>query len=324
MPTRKNPFASGFVQNKMAKVVALFLALITWYAIKELISFEEEITDVPIEILVEDGWAILDRSENSVVVTFRGEREVVRNLDRDQVKLVVDIGGNEELGSMFVDLDPENVVAPNQVRAVGVEPSTLYLSLDQEGQRTVSVKPGVIQGQLPDGYELESAVCKPDTVQLFGPRRKLDEILEVKTDPVDLAGRLGSFKLRVPITSQSDSWVARVNPPYVQVEVTIVERSATREFTNVPVMTLRGNADRLALNLSLTNAMVVVAGRNEVLETLSPQSVRAYVDCEGLLPNTTNLIPVRVHVPHRVELQQVEPTELAVTVAAEVELNDEE
>ena len=322
MAPRRTLLRGGILENKAAKVVALFLALITWYAIKELISYEEDITDVPIEILVGDGWAILDRSENSVVVTFRGERSAVRDLDPDQVKLVLDFGGVEELGTTFVTLKPQNVVAPSQVRAVAVEPSTLFVSLDQESQRTVAVTPS-IQGQLPDGYELETAICKPEMVQLFGPRLKLDEIVDVKTVPIDLAGRLVSFKLRVPIASQSESWVARVEPSIVQVDVTIVERSATREFSDVPVLTLFGNGRRPPLTLSQTNAQVIVEGRSEVLETLNTQSLRAYVDCNGLLPNTTNLIPVRVHVPQGVVLQQVEPTELSVVMAAEMESEDE-
>ena len=305
-------FLSALLGNRGMKILSLGLASIAWYAIREVISFEKEFTEVPIEIRVDEGWAILDRSENSVVVTFQGPREAVLDIDREQVKLTLDIRGSAELGSMFVDLKPEDIQAPRGVRPVRIEPSTLYLSLDQEGERNVAVKAS-IQGQLPDGYEVESAVCKPNTVQLFGPRLKLGEIEDVRTASIDLEGRLGSFKLRAPIASLSESWVARVDPAYVQVEVTIVERSALREFSDVRIKVLTDVAGKARVSFSRTNAMVVVQGQSEMLETLNQQSIQAYVDCEALVVPSTNQIPIRVHAPQGVTVKKVDPQDITVT-----------
>jgi len=291
----------------------VLLAAIAWYAIREVISFEKEFTDVPIEIRVDEGWAILDRSENSVVVTFQGPRDAVLSIDREQIKLGLDIRGSAELGSMFVSISPEDIQAPRGVRPIHIEPNRLYLSLDQEGERNIVVKAS-IQGQLPEGYEVEAVLCKPDAVQLFGPRLKLDEIEEVRTETIDLEGRLGSFKLRVPIASLSESWVARVEPPYVQVEVTVVEHSAVREFSDVRIKMLTAPVPRSGVSFSQTNATVVVQGRSEMLESLNHQSIQAYVDCEALTAPSTNLIPVRVHAPPGVKVKNVAPPEIFVAI----------
>lgn len=56
--------------NKGTKLASLLLALICWYAIQAAISFEAVVTDVPLTVKVNEGWAVLDRSDKTVDVLF--------------------------------------------------------------------------------------------------------------------------------------------------------------------------------------------------------------------------------------------------------------
>jgi len=310
MPVRISRIVTGLLENKGAKVGALLLALIAWYTIRQIISFEKVVTEVPIDIRVEEGLAIGDRSDQSVVVTLRGSRDSVWDLNRTDVAVKVDVQG-AALGTRIITLDPKHVKAPPGVRVVKVEPDRLYLSLDEEGQISIPVKPSV-QGVLPDGYEVEGMVCKPKSVKLFGSRQKLDEIDTVRTAPIDVEGRLQSFKSRVQVVPPSETWVARVDPEYVTVEVAISERSSNRQLQDVRIRMLSDPEAPVDAVLSETRVRITLEGHSEILDNLNNQAIKAYVDCDGLAPGSTNLIPVQVHVPSGVTVTQVDPAEVIV------------
>jgi len=55
-----------FLRNKGAKAASIVLAVIVWYAIQAAISNEAVVADVPVTLVVDPGWAILDRSVKTV------------------------------------------------------------------------------------------------------------------------------------------------------------------------------------------------------------------------------------------------------------------
>ncbi len=312
MPDKVTRFLGGlFIHNKSAKLASLLLACASWYMIREVISFEKEVTEVPLEILVDEGWAILDRSEQSAIVTFRGSEDAIWNLDRKQVKVEVDIRGEPMRDAMFIELDPKQVQAPREVRPIQIEPDRLYISLDQEGQREIPVEPS-ITGQLPEGYELADTICTPSSVILYGPRKRLDEIDSVRTVPIDLAGRIQSFKLREQIVPPGETWVGRVDPENVVIDVSIIEESSSRSFEEVPILVMgEANAED-RLEMTPTVVTVVLKGRPKRLDTLTPQSVRAYVDGADENAGGTNPVPVRVHAPEGVVVKEVLPATVTI------------
>jgi YbbR domain-containing protein len=296
------------------KTVAVILALVAWYAIQGTIGEEEEVVGVPIEIPVEEGWAILNRSITEATVTFRGTKDAIRELDQDRLRLIRDIRGHQEQGYMLLNLHPRNVDTPDGVRAVKIEPDQMNISLDREGVRPIPVK-AVIQGELPDGFEVGEIKCTPATVQLFGPEQKLNEIEVVHTESIDMENQVGTFKLRRNIVPPSQSWIGYVQPDYVIVDVEVIERSSHREFAAVPIAAMMGAGRRFDVELSATNTMVVLEGRNEVLEAISQQSIQAYVDCRVLTAASTSAVPVRVHPPVGVLVKSVDPEEVYVKLS---------
>lgn len=312
MPAKLIRAIAGLVlNNKGTKLVALVLALVVWFTIREVISFEREIADVPIEIALPDGWAVLDRSENAVQVTFRGTKSAVLDMDPKLVKVVIPIEGEQQLDSMFVQMSTKQIEAPGGVRAVKLEPDSMILSIDREESLEIPVRPA-IQGTLPDGYEVGTVVSSPPKVTLYGPSRRLRETEFVPTTAIDLAGRLQSFKLSKTIQPPSESWVARVEPESVSVEVEIIERSSVREFADLPVhLLVRPGADPDFV-LSSNRVVVILEGRAEVLEALADDAVQVYVSVGGFAENETNLVPVQVNAPLGTILKLVTPDAIVV------------
>jgi len=314
MADKPSRWPAFLTRNKAQKLAALFLALVAWYAIQAAISFETVVTDIPLTVRLDEGWAVLESSAKTIDVVFRGSQEDTRYLSRDQVRIEIDLRGHAAKGSSTVKLDARNVYAPSAVRPILLRPSIVTLRLDQEGEKQVPVKVD-LQGVLPEGYDVEKVVCNPASVVMHGPRLRLNDIELVRTMPLDLEGRSRSFKkMKLGLVQPSDAWVARLSPSNVEVEVSVVEQSSTKEVSDVPLTVLVQPGPRPRLDVSPAKVNVVVKGRAEILRNLQPADVQAFVDCSALPPGASYDLPVHVNVLQGLTAITVEPQTVKVTM----------
>ena len=305
-----------FLDRRMLRVLALLLAIITWYAIREAISFETVVSDVPVQIAHDPGWAVLEKSVDTVDVRFRGARGDISELTRDRVRVDVDArGDHRNRARVVVKMRPENVRAPNGARPVAtpvsIQPDEITFSMDREGERQVPVK-AEVQETPPEGFEIERIQCTPATVLLSGPLSKLQDVEAIRTVPIDLQGRVQSFQTRVNLVPPHDLGTARLAPDRVQVDVGIVEHAATRVIEGVPVrlLTAAGAAADITVQPGLVR--VTVSGRSAALAGLAPTDVRAFVDCSGLEPGSRYDLPMQVSLPAGFRCVTLEPASATV------------
>ncbi|MCX6998477.1 MAG: CdaR family protein [Kiritimatiellaeota bacterium] len=306
--------AHAATNNRGLKLAAFLAALIAWYAIRATISHETLIKDVPLAILVGEGWVAMHGKIKTVEVLFRGAQEDLRRLDRSQIRLDVDLRSRKQPGPQRVRLDPRNVQSPGGARPVLVEPAEITVTLDQEGEKRVPVK-AEFQGNLLQDHEVTQTVCEPATVLLYGPRRQLDHLNMVHTTPIDLEGRSRSFrKTYAGLALAGETRMARDGASNVTVTVTIEERSVLKTFQSMPVHALLAPNSRAPVDLAPVSVNLTLRGRAELLNALNREALRVYVDCAGLAPGTETNLPARVFVPAGIEVSAMEPASLRVTV----------
>jgi YbbR domain-containing protein len=319
MSAEETPRWAWLTANRGAKLIALLLAVITWYAIQPSISFETVITGVPVQVTVDPGWAVLDRSLGSVDVHFRGSREAIRFLAQEELAVLVDLRNREYGQSLTVPLELDAVRAPGGVRPTYIRPAEVTITMDQEVDRLVPVR-AHIQGEPPAGYEVEEIVVNPQQVTVSGPRQRLQAIEAIRTTPIEMEGRLQSFTLRVPLVAPSQTWSPVMDPERVEVLVTLQEQSSEITLTNVPVRVLKSASDvDRALTLEPPVVDLFLIGRSAVLSDVSNQLSTAYIDLSQLVTTGTlaQTAPVRVHVPPGVRLDRVEPARVRVLEAGD-------
>ena len=300
------PWKDFLLRHKRVKILSLGLAVISWYAIRDATSFEVVMRDVRLEIQVPDGMAIQNQSATSVDVTFRGSQEDTRLIDPARLRAVVDLRA-ASAGSTELQIGPRIVEGVRGVRAVDVKPNRLRVSLDRESEKLMSVK-GMWTGK-PLLGQVESVTCDPPIVRVRGPARKLDATEMVYTSPVDVDGRIESFAKRSPVLPPSDTWGVRIEPPEVQLKIRIVQKSAEREWDNVPVMAMVPPGLSVNAVFRPSQVSVMASGRSEVLAAISDEQVKAVANCSGLA------VPGEYEVPVSVSL----PTEAGVTAVTDPE-----
>lgn len=303
------------LHNPGIKILALLAAVVSWLAIQETISFEIVLPDIPLEIRVAEGWAVLHQSDHTVRVTFKGAQDDIGRMNPKEIKAIVDLRTNSIAGSGEIVVTLSAIKAPRNVRPISVEPSRVQVSLDREQEKKVPVQSRVV-GK-PFSGEVEALICEPAVVTLRGPARQLQQTEWVYTESVDVEGRVEGFTKRRRVLMPSDTWTPVIEPPEVQVSVMISERTETVEWDNVPVSVIVKPQALWTVEVLPPRVRVVLAGAPETLEDLQDLTPKAFVECLELDPSLTYDLPVQVFLPlGKAVSATVEPHTVRVVVSS--------
>jgi len=285
----------ALLNNIRIKALALVLAIASWYAISETINNEVIISNIPVEIKIMDGWAVLHQSSDSVRVTFRGSQENIRLIDNKQIKVLVDLRTNALAGSLDIPLQFGNIRGTRGVRAVRIEPEIIKISTDRESEKPVPVKSRT--AGKPFAGEVEKTTCEPAIVLLRGPAQQLSQTEWLYTEPVDVEGRIESFVKRCRVLPPSNTWTPVIEPPEVNVNVQITEKTDTLELFNIPVEVIVRPSSAFKVEIIPDLVNIILTGKAELLEELKKTSPKAFIDCIDLDPSLTYDLPILVFLP---------------------------
>lgn len=303
-------------RNWGGKLAAVVLATVTWYGIQSVINFEARIREVPVALRLPEGWAVLDQSVAAVDIVFRGSEEDIRFLNRDQVKVEIDVSPRALNGTnppARLKILPRHINAPNTVRPVQIRPNEIAVNLDRQEEKVVPVKAD-FQGAPAEEFEVERWVCTPATITLAGPRSRLQKIESVPTAPLDIEGRTKSFrKPRVPVQVPPETILLEPTPGQVSVDVTMGERTSAETWTDVAVGVLARPGARERLSVEPPSISLSVRGRAELLKKLDARDVRVYADGSDVEKAGTYELPLRVHVPPGLTVVKMDPPVVTVT-----------
>ena len=301
------------MHNKRLKLASVALALLSWFVIHSIISHEQLVRDVPVNIRTDEGWAVLDAGIKTVNILFRGSQEDLRALELAPIRVEVDVrkmsGGRQQ-----VRLTAAHVPAAGTARIIYIDPPQLDFVLDQQGEKKVAVQAD-FQGNAVEEAEVTQVRYEPATVTLHGPRRRLAEIDVVHTAPIDLEGRSRPFrKTHVALVLKPDTWLANGTASNITVDVTIAERLATRTFQDLPVNTLLPSGTPGAARLQPELINLTLRGRAELLAAVKREELRAWVDGAALATNAAAVVPVRIFAPAGLEVASIEPANVQAHV----------
>lgn len=211
-----------FVQNFWLKLISLLLAVGLWLVVARSPIAEVEMK-VPIEFhRVPDNLEIdsADFSDAQIRVVgadsstiaearvrVRGPERIIHRLRPGDVRAEVDLSSAKP-GTRTFDLTARNFRMPHDLEVVQFSPGQFQLSFDIRMKRTVEVRPRVT-GNFARGMRVRNVVADPASVEITGPRRRVESVETATTDPVDASGTMD----RATFTTQ-----AYVPDPLIQVE----------------------------------------------------------------------------------------------------------
>ena len=285
------------------KVFATALAVLLWLMVAG-DPIAERGLSVPLEFEnVPDLVEILGDPPETVEVRLRGSSAVLRRLETGDVAAIIDLGSARP-GSRLFDMTAAHIRAPLGVEVTQVIPSTVSLTLEEEGApRLVPVVPD-IEGEPAPGFVVGRVVVEPATVVVVGPLSKLRLLTEAITEAIDVTN--ASVPLEATVTvGVADPNLRLETPRSARVMVEIVRAPVDRTLAEVPLR-VRNVASGLSATLSPESITVTVHGPPELMRGLENNAVGASVDLAGLGAGVYNLTVTVA--PHRAfRVTQFEP-----------------
>ncbi|HZI64304.1 MAG TPA: CdaR family protein, partial [Thermoanaerobaculia bacterium] len=162
-----------------------------------------------------NGYVLLDPVQRARV-RLRGRASRIRNLNPFVVDIFLEIPAAER-SAYDLQILPENVIMPEGVEVVSIEPATIRVRLDREVTGMLPVRARLV-GEPAAGAVAREVQVIPDKVLVSGPESRLRAVNNLVTTAVDLDGHALDFEETAAVLSP-DPLIKVLQPAVVTVRV---------------------------------------------------------------------------------------------------------
>jgi YbbR domain-containing protein len=277
-----------------------------------------EVRSVPVEVdpgQVPDGFEIDDPVLSDEEVQVRGPASIVGAVDRAEARIRIDASGidfNQPVDLVAVDVQGQ----PVGTGFIDIEPETVSVQVDVTEtltETTVAVRPDFGAGTPAPGFALEAISVDPSNVTIVGTQEVLSEIVGIPTEPLDIDGASESQVFEAELQLPDGVELAEGEEPVVTVTATIGPSVSSRTFV-VGVVCAGAGANECVP--AVTQLAITLSGPGGALSALSAGDLTPAVDASGLAPGTYDLAPAVGALPEGVELLDITPATVSVTIRA--------
>ncbi len=284
------------------KAVALFFAILIWFAIDVQLHETFLLQDVPVSLSYDPGEVVLDEKVYTVDVLLRGSRRRLETISTSDIRIEAEIDSRVPVGLYFyrLVLTPSNVTrTPPGIRVSSISPSALGIHLDRiVTKHNVPVRVR-FDGELRQGYKKIRHAVIPTTVDIKGPNRILKDIAELTTDPIPLdEAVVQDFEADVRLTPIRSVQM----PGKVHVAVEIAKHSSQQVLHNVKMFVLYGPERGLRIVNELPDVSVTLYGSREALQELGDDTIRPFIDISSITGPGEYRQPVHVWIDGQTDL----------------------
>ena len=140
---------------------------------------------VPLEYTKRDlAMEIVKTSVNTVNLELEGSGALLKSIGPDQVQVRLDLS-KSKAGLNTFTIARKNISLPPGIVLKAVTPSVVDVELDVLIKKELPVQIDWA-GRLPDHFILEEATVVPQTVEIIGGKRMLEEMMTLYTEKVPL------------------------------------------------------------------------------------------------------------------------------------------
>lgn len=295
-------------RNTGLKAISLLLAFFLWFSInvserdaERVLEFPVVVRKLPPDLVVTSG------PDRAVTATARGPRTILDGVDEQRGRVALDLSAATP-GEMRIELSPDMIRPdlPRRLKLVRLEPQRLKVQVERLLRRRLPVR-AELAGAPALGYMTSESSVRPAEVEVAGPKSRVEELKEVRTEPIDMQGLTQGFQRNVLLAWAGDQ--VSFTPDHVLVTVAVEEVSVSRDFSAVPVQVT--NARGREVRLVPPAVDVTVSGPQRLLHNFKPEEGTFWVDASGLEPGVHRL-PVQATLPDEMKLTRRRPEQVTL------------
>ena len=300
------------LHNWPVKALSLAAAILL-LVFHDISRLEERFFSVPLELELPEGYVPASNYPDNVRISLRGESEEIFRILEEDIRAYVDLTEHDNAGEFKEPIRVERLGTARGIEPleIGVEPLEVTITLEETMQKGVEVRPS-LSGFPPTGYELTQYQISPSTVEIEGPRSRVEELEKVETEDIELTGRREDFSVRVRL-ERPDPLVDFLGGDVVEFRGIVEEAVVLHTFEPVETVVL-GLDPAFEIEGALPNGTVRVQGRQLDLEETEPEQVQLLADASGISEPGAYELTVRPDVPQGLIVLRYEPTTVEVVV----------
>jgi hypothetical protein len=253
-----------WTRNAGSKALAFIASLALWFSVTNEIEFEKTL-HLPIEYVnLPDGITAVQQLPTEAEARIRARGKFLGYRLRGGV-CRVDLSRNQ-VGMNNLVIDGANLVLPGDVSVVKrelIQPRQINVEFDELVVRDILID-AVVNGE-PDSRNVRigKTFVSPSVARVSGPRKLVDEIGLIHTEPIDIEGNRGNVRKKIRLEPPGPPTVV-VRPGMVEVGITIEPR-VSREIPGIALKV--GNLpDSLEATFRPESLMIEVSGARSIVE----------------------------------------------------------
>ncbi|HSF41581.1 MAG TPA: CdaR family protein [Thermoanaerobaculia bacterium] len=206
------------------RLLALGIAIGVWFnaSVEDRLVSSEKLVEANVSYNRPRGFVVLDPVGN-VNVRLIGSKKAIRQVNSYMVDVQVDLSQRQD-GPVTISLGPENVLAPEGLAVLSIEPNTIQVEIERELSQRLPVVPDII-GKPPAGVVFDEPEVFPNQVLVTGPESQFSKIQSLSTAPIDVTGHLSTFEETVAVVPPNPL-IQIVQPSKVSVRIPVQPRPA--------------------------------------------------------------------------------------------------
>jgi len=276
----------SLLANWPLKLLALTLAFGIWVSVTGENRVVQDFT-VPLEIALPDNTTLAVTPPTTVTVRLRGPETSLRRLEPVRLGVRVDLSAGP-VGNREVQLSRGNLTnVPEIIDLEFINPDRLALVIEELLQRSLPVE-AVFVGEPPAGYAFYGAAVEPSEILIEGPASEVNDLVELRTNPVRLDLLTEPVSLPAEIVPDSPR-VRAIDGQEIEIRVFVDAKPIERQFDAVAVVV---EGAIYITELDPGELSVTLTGPPTLLDTISAESLRVVVSATDLQPRSK---------PHKVE-----------------------
>ncbi len=299
-------------ENWPAKVVCLALALLL-FLFYRMSTLERKFFSVPLAVETNGDIVPAAQYPKTVKVGIRGEVDRIYPVQEGDVSVYVDLTEYTKEGEYRVPVLSRLTGTAQDIDAleIEIEPREITLRVEHRVIKRLPVNPA-FKGYPEAGYELAGYIVNPQTIEVSGPRGVMEQLVELSTEPIDLAGRNVTFEGSVPLVNRN-ALVTTGNNGRIEYRVMIAQTTLIRTFEDVPFFFENLNPALSVETDAVYGTLRVKGGQTELSGWNLPPNALTVL-CENVTGPGVYSLPVHVIVPETMEIVSFEPAEVQMTV----------
>lgn len=270
-------------------ILCIGIALVFWLLVKMSQNFRME-KPVSVQIELPENLTFVESPPSDMVAELEGEGWdlIFDYFTRPHVELSYNLIEQSitERNRIQIRLDLQNQQYNSQIRVIDVNYDNMNLRLEEKKQKKIPVQLQAMLSFAPE-YQLQEAIqLRPDSIEIIGPKSKLDSITAWNTDSLILQDLeiegVYQLKLQKPVRG------IQLIPPQVTIEVKPEQYTEKSFFVPLTIKNAPDSTKIFPSKIMLT----CVVGLSRY-ESVQPQSFTLEVDLKDVpMDGDQNSIPI--------------------------------